>query len=89
MPELTLNDWTPADDREASAAGWSLFESGGSADGSPQIQAIDDPGAGEAELADDDAAWAILRADPDAPLHAKALAIIRSENPAEYERIMR
>jgi len=88
MPELTMDDWTADDDRAAGAEGWSLFESGGSADGTPQVQRIDDPGPGEAKLDGDPDAWAVLRADPGTPLHARALAIIRNENPAEYERVM-
>lgn len=88
MPELTLADWTAENDHAAAREGWSLFESGGSADGTPQVQRIDDPAPGETELDGDEAAWAILRADPGAPLHARALAIIRSENPAEYARVM-
>jgi len=88
MPELTMDDWTADDDRAAGAEGWSLFESDGSADGTPQVQRIDDPGPGEAKLDGDPDAWAVLRADPGTPLHARALAIIRNENPAEYERVM-
>lgn len=51
MTALTLDDWTAEDDRAAAREGWSLFESGGSADGTPQIQRIDDPEPGETELA--------------------------------------
>jgi hypothetical protein len=47
---LTLDDWSAEDDRAAAREGWSLFESDGSADGTPQVQRIDDPGPGETEL---------------------------------------
>jgi hypothetical protein len=88
VSSLTLADWTPDDDRAASREGWSLFSCDGSADGSPQVQRIDDPGPGEGRLAGDDAAWALLRGSPGTPLHARALAIIRDSNPAEYARVM-
>ena len=89
MPPLTLNDWTAEDDRAAGLEGWNLFDSDGSADGTPQVQRIDSPEPGETELDGDPDAWAILRADPGTPLHAKALAIIVNENPAEYARVMK
>ena len=57
MSALTLDDWTAEDDRAAAREGWSLFESGGSADGASQIQRIDDPEPGKTEIASDRAAW--------------------------------
>jgi hypothetical protein len=88
MAELTLADWTAADDRAASREGWSLFECAGHPHGSPQVQYIQEPEDGDAALDGDEDAWAVIRADPGSPVHARALAIIANENPAEYERVM-
>lgn len=84
---FTFEDWhaAPVLVADAEREGWSLFDSDGSAHGSPQIQAIDD-----GPLPDDADAWRVVcesaeRGEPSAML---ALAVLAAENVAELERVL-
>lgn len=79
--------WTRADAAAASAEGWDLFDSSGSANGPWQVQSFDDQDDGIT----DDVAMRLVRdgaaADPTG-MHARVLAILAVANPLEHRAIL-
>lgn len=83
----TGGEWSADNSAAASAEGWDVSDNGGtSEDGSPLLERVDDMDTFD----DDPAAWVhvVARALDGSPLHCKALAVIRTHNVAEYDRMM-
>jgi hypothetical protein len=91
---MTVLAWTDADHDAANSEGWDLFDCDGSENGPVQLCKIDDP---EAWAEDrgvtitqtwqaDNEAWVYVWTNP-SDLHTKALAMVKAENPVEYEAI--
>ncbi|UBV20370.1 MULTISPECIES: hypothetical protein [Mycolicibacterium] len=86
--------WLGEDHAAASREGWDLFECSGSDHGDLQLQRFDCPDEVECAptpypFATDTDVWRHVRARAEggSALHRKALAILRSANPDEFQRI--
>lgn len=75
--------WTPEDSKAAESEGWNVFFASPTDDeGDYRIERID-----EAEIFESDfAVWNHLAWNK-SPLHLKAIAFIKHENPTEYNTI--
>ncbi len=88
--------WSADDSAAASREGWDLFACSGSAHGDLQLQRFDCPAEVESApnpypFATDTDVWRHVRtrAAGGSALHRKALAILRTMNPEEAQRIAR
>lgn len=66
--------------------GWAVFTCSGSDNGPYQIQRLDAPDEGEAELATDEAAWLLVIRGIE-PHHIAPMNFIKEHNPQEWEAI--
>ena len=82
---MTITEWTNEDSTLASAEGWDVFDSEGSANGPWQIQKRDET----STFNQDTDAWRYVwqRAERGSLLHQRALEYIKEHNPPEYDAI--
>jgi|JI10StandDraft_1071094.scaffolds.fasta_scaffold519749_3 hypothetical protein len=88
---MDMGNWSHEDAANAQAEGWDIFEASGSmanehGDRPFQLQSIDEMDA----LADDMAAWLLVRARAQAGdgRHQRALEFLKTRSPAEYSDII-
>ena len=84
-----FKDWYDAHHHAAHSEGWCIFDCKGSSNGRWQVQKIDDPKEGMAELESDEWAFAILAHGyrEGRPHAVAAMEFLRKHNPKEAEMI--